>query len=483
MCSPFVSLRYETKTSNMRTPAKSTRILSENKILRLLRSSERYRLRLARREQKIKFLEQENARLRGLSEPQPVCGHTYPAQMMAIAVFIVVCGGSLRLAAKTAGFYADLMAWSYGVPSHVTIRNWMMSCGLSVLNGGSKLSGQYTLIVDESVQIGKEKLLLLLGLPNRLHQSQCAALRHEDVEVLGMSVQTSWTGQKIAAFIDLRVRQLGIKLTGMLSDRGTNLLKACKIRQMAHLSDCSHWMMNGVKAIFKNDAELSTLCAEVGKLRQRLSMTDYAHLLPPTLRDKDRFCRIFQLTDWMDRVEIHVEQHEQQARQYLSFLSGTEALQLRLREVRHLVQISGQILRRCGLSKTSYELWKQRTQAYLHEQGGGSQAARAFVLHMQTYFDLHRKWYEDGQRYICCSEVIESYFGKYKNKGGMKVISADVLCMSLYGQKLNVRQVKQMMENSSVEKVRKWKKQHIAMNRYGILHQLRQEQKVRTPDG
>lgn len=71
-------------------------------------------------------LEAQLQQLRQLTQPQHIAGHVYPAQMVAMAVFIVVfASGSLRCAAKTIGFLSQLMGWDYGEPSHVTIRNWV----------------------------------------------------------------------------------------------------------------------------------------------------------------------------------------------------------------------------------------------------------------------------------------------------------------------------------------------------------------------
>lgn len=52
---------------------------------------------------------------------------------MAIAIFIVLRGGSLRCAAATTGFYAELMGWKYTAPTFKTVSNWVEHCGLHAL--------------------------------------------------------------------------------------------------------------------------------------------------------------------------------------------------------------------------------------------------------------------------------------------------------------------------------------------------------------
>jgi len=84
---------------------------------------------------KIARLDAEVARLRKIAEPEKVFNHSYPAQMIVLAVYIVVhAGGSLRCAAKSAAFFAQMMGWaSYGEPSPTTIRNWVLRCGYYAL--------------------------------------------------------------------------------------------------------------------------------------------------------------------------------------------------------------------------------------------------------------------------------------------------------------------------------------------------------------
>lgn len=461
----------------MRTLLKSTLDYWKDKTNRWRKLTAIYRSRLSRRDDRIERLEHRIAELEEITTPQQVAGHHYPAQMIVLAVFIVVAGGSLRLAARVIEFYAELMGWSYGKPSHVTVRNWVMRCGLSALQQDFKAGETMTVIIDESIQIGKEKLLLMLGIPNSLHQTQCGELCHSDVKVLGLSVRSSWKGEAIAEFMTERIESLGIEINMVISDCGTNLLKACKLLSLSHIADCSHHLMNGVKAIFKDDTALHQLCSEVGKLRRRLCMTDYAHLIPPTLRDKDRFCRMFQLNDWIKRVKLYEQNGEEGAAKYLTFLAGTQALQLRLQQVEQLVKISGVILRRCGLSQMARQLFEQRTSVYLATQSESSEAARNFIAHMKTYFDRHQKLTDNGARWLCCSEVIESMFGRYKNKGGMKVISSDVLVIPLYGQSLSAMWVKNALENTSLKKLTQWQIEQVCINRYGIFKQLKNKYK------
>jgi hypothetical protein len=45
--------------------------------------------------------------------------------MMTLAIFVILNGGSLRCAAATAGFLAELMGWSFKAPAFKTVSNWV----------------------------------------------------------------------------------------------------------------------------------------------------------------------------------------------------------------------------------------------------------------------------------------------------------------------------------------------------------------------
>ena len=106
-------------------------------------------------------------------------------------------------------------------------------------------------------------------------------------------------------------------------------------------------MMHLVKKIFKQDVELQTLTALAGKLRQRLTLTDNAFALPPTLRDKDRFSRIFTLFPWMDRIDSYAERLPSELAHALR-QGRTRWLDLRLRQVHHLLVLTAKLLKYKG---------------------------------------------------------------------------------------------------------------------------------------
>lgn len=427
------------------------------------------------RDAKVARLEKENAELRLITTSQPVFNCHYPAQMMALAIFIVLHGGSLRCAAATAGFYAELMGWKYSAPTFKTVSNWVERCGLHALGLTKSLTGEYVAIIDASIQIGKEQLLLLLGVKAEMAARLDRPLTMADVVVLNMEVQSSWLGSEVKDFVDrcLAARP-GLKLSYAVCDQGTNLRAALRDLALPNVNDCSHVMMNLVKKIFKDDVELSTLCASVGQLRRRLTLTEYAFALPATLRDKDRFSRIFTLVDWMDRIDSY--RNRLPADLVLLLDEGRKRwLDLRLRQVHQLLVLTSKILKYDGLSQAAYDQWIMQIIDYLGSQSKVTLQAKTFITGMNNYFLSHSSFYASDQKVICCSDIIESIFGRYKNKGGMKAISADVLSIALYNQPLSTTFIQVAMRNVSGPQLDEWRCQNVCHNRYGIRRKMERE--------
>jgi hypothetical protein len=461
----------------MRARLKAT--LSNWKSICLTRTKQKRELaaRLVRSQERITKLEAEIVRLNAMVAPQAVRTHTYPAQMIAMAVFIVVqAGGSLRCAAKTIAFFSRMMGWHYGQPSPVTIRNWVLRCGLYGYEHVEKV-GCYVGIIDESIQIGREKLLLFLGVKLHQDRSHCAPLRMDDVEVLGMEVQQSWTGNAVADFVkECLKHHPKLALQYVISDRGTALLAAFRTLGLVMVSDCSHPMMNVVKKLFATNEPLSDLVGRIGQLRRRLLLTPLGFLLPPTLRDKDRFLRIFTIVDWWDRIEAYWNKLPIESREKLDFLMQARPLLQCLAQIRELIVLTSELLKSAGLSQSTHRRWEERIAKY-GEMNPLTHQARAFIVALRKYFDAHAELIAQEQRLLCCSDIIESSFGRYKNKGGMQVISADVLAISLYGHTLTTDFIQQALAKVHQKDVEEWQQLYTCHNQYSTLRRMDRELK------
>ena len=165
------------------------------------------------------------------------------------------------------------------------------------------------------------------------------------------------------------------------------------------------------------------------------------------------------------------------ARKHIAFYRKAWPVMRRLRQVRELIVITSDILKTAGLNEHSYRRWQQKTDQYLATQKVVTTQAKTFVHKMKTYFTTHAQLYEGRSQLLCCSDIIESTFGRYKNKGGMKAISADVLSIALYNQKMTTQFIQSAMTTVSCKTIKEWEQQNVCLNRYALRRRMDQELK------
>ena len=403
--------------------------------------------------------------------------------MIALAVFIRVhANGSLRCAAKTVGFLAQLMGWSYTAPVHATVDNWVRRLGLFELRGGTAKQGEYVTIIDESIQIGCEKALLMLGVklhPDRCH---CAPLRFEDVEVLGIRVAESWTAEEVEDFvIQASTHHDEVELAYAVCDGGTNLNKALHAQGITVVADCSHKLMNALKKLLTDCDALSRLTKFMGKYRRKYILSQSSHLCPPTLRNKDRFLRLFTVVDWVDRLESCWFTLTTDQRKGLQYVRGPNVKDLlrELRQLRSLVATVSKIVKAIGISSHSYRRWLQALAEY--EQGAYlTPKSKQLIAAIAQYFTDHLPLVGQRDYLLACSDIIESKFGHYKNKGGMKVISSDILYLPLLAKQISLDYVARGLSRTSQRAVDEWHNHNTCPTRYSRLRALKMAAELHT---
>ena len=361
--------------------------------------------------------------------------------MINIAVQTVVhAKGSLRCAAKVAGYYCNLMGWHYGRPSHNTVCNWVKRLGLYALDHQGSKVGRYIGIIDESIQIGREKCLLFLCIKIPANYSRFRPLTMADVEVLGVEVQNSWKAEQVEDFVKRRLAYHDqIDFQYMISDQGTNLVKALEQLNIDGVADCSHVLMNTVKKMLTGNVVLGTITKFMGTYRRQNTLSERTALCPPTLRDKDRFLRIFVILDWVKRIDSYWPKLTPAHRTSLKYLNNKRlrAFIAMLAQLREIICLATGILKTSGINLQSQQAWFDRLTIY-RKENTLSKMAEKLIETVNEYFERHLNLVKKYDRLICCSDIIESTFGRYKNKGGMKVISADVLAIPLYALKMDV---------------------------------------------
>ena len=131
-----------------------------------------------------------------------VSGSKYPFLLILLSILFRT---RLRLSYRSIAALWNLLNsyLSLGLascPCANTIQTWVQKTGLLLLEemGENLQTKSCTIIADESMHLGNEKVLLLLALPSQVREGSSAVLQHSDVEVLQVCLYQSLKAEDLA---------------------------------------------------------------------------------------------------------------------------------------------------------------------------------------------------------------------------------------------------------------------------------------------
>ena len=159
---------------------------------------------------------------------------------------------------------------------------------------------RYALIVDESMMIGSEKLLLTLAMPAI---NAGSAITEKDITIVDISIAKSWNGTSIKNVLEKVADKIGHKPEYVISDNGFTVCKAVRDAGYAHHSDISHTLGMFLERVYKKEADFQELSNNVQLARFKYNMQDVAYVQPPSQRSIARFMNMSKWIDWISRMQ------------------------------------------------------------------------------------------------------------------------------------------------------------------------------------
>lgn len=356
------------------------------------------------------------------------------------------------------------------IPSHTTIEDWIQKCGLDLNRKACKMfsSKNYAVVIDESITIGSQKLLLILGIP-ALHPGH--ALRQEDIQVLGMFVAASWNSEDVKNKLTLIMNSVGHNADYIVSDGGHNLVKAASLAGIPRHQDIGHSFGTTLESQYKENPEFNDFVTLMGKARLQYHLTPMAYLLPPNQRSISRFLNCFDWVDWAKKmlgVFGGLSQNEQEA---FAFVKEHEALINELDQVMNCFRVVEARIKNEGLSFATCLQCK----SFIYKTLLQSTSQRAMMVgtRMFLYLDeevklLNRK----DDVHNLSSDIIESTFGIFKSrKSPNKLCGVTSFCLfipvnaSLSTEDLRKSfNFKEHLENVRLPEIKKWREKNLLTN-------------------
>ena len=232
-------------------------------------------------------------------------GHSFNTIIIALVLSLKfqtsVSYRSIQKVLLTMKLFADL---NITPPSHSTIILWSKKFGLYHIERKIPKSDDWVIILDESIEFGNDKMLVVLGIRER-DINPNKALQYQDLECLALKISSSWKGVEIKEVLDEVKSKVG-EIKYAIADMGNALKKALAISEISHVEDLNHKLSWIIKNIFEKNVEFIAYTKQLAHLRKTLALSKMSHILPPIQRVHSRFMNLKPIVDWgLSIIEIY----------------------------------------------------------------------------------------------------------------------------------------------------------------------------------
>lgn len=347
------------------------------------------------------------------------------------------------------------------VPTHVTIGNWVKKVGYYQLLKPKEKAEDWVIIIDESIQIGAEKLLLILGIRS-INIDFSRPLNFSDVLPIVQISKSGWNAQKVKIELEKAKEILG-SIKYAVSDKGSSINKGLKLCGIPHIHDITHRIANILKKVYKKDSEFESYVDKVTSLRLQIQQTKWAYLLPPQQRSQSRFLNLKPVMKWGLMILEYLKKDEYQneaieIKEKLVWVLAHESFIKEINLILDAIDKIFKLIKNTGLNKES----EKKCNQYL--EGLESTKCQIIKEEIMNYFKEVRVTINGEEKILCTSDIIESSFGLYKNtisKNALNGITNLSLCIPANTNKIDPIEIRQIMEKVNFKMISNWTKENL----------------------
>ncbi|NOQ34714.1 MAG: hypothetical protein GQ569_02330 [Methylococcaceae bacterium] len=398
--------------------------------------------------------------------------HKYSATTILLLLQFVLSAISLRGSSRVLSLVNDVLKQPLeSVPSWFSVRIWLLRLGHYKLMRPKQIADDWCWIVDHTIQLGKTKCLLILGI--RLSElPKGRSLTYQDVEPIDLLPVESSTGKVVLEQLEKTVLKTGVP-RAIVSDYGSDLKsgieKFCADQDnCVSLYDIKHKTACLLKAQLSKDENWKLFTQQAAQTKNQLQQTVLSHLKPPNQRSKARYMNIEILLNWgLETLEIinsdddSIEAEEKQ-RAKLEWLNDHPDSLEEWDELLQVATLTEQVVRSEGITLNGYQVLKAQFQEKLPDLKYAS--AITLKENLIDFVKTQGSVCKKDERLLGSSEIIESVFGKQKHlerdyaKEGFTSL---ILGIGAFVGEMTVDTVKEALIFTPVKTIVKWCKEEL----------------------
>jgi hypothetical protein len=233
--------------------------------------------------------------------------HGYTVGVITLFLGLVQLGVSLRAASRVLDLIARTSGLHFSAPDWTTGRMWLLRFGLAQLSAPKDRADDWVWLIDHSVQIGKEKVLAIVGLRSVDLPMPERPLRPDDLVLIDLVPMETSTREDVAACLEAAAARTMMVPRAIVDDHGVDLNGGVEIFRRGHpetveIYDAKHKAACLLKARLEKDPRWVAFGTKVGQTRCAVQQTELGPLVPPGPKPKARFMNLAGQLDWADKV-------------------------------------------------------------------------------------------------------------------------------------------------------------------------------------
>ena len=210
------------------------------------------------------------------------------SETRALCVLIIV---STMIPFRAVPKLLNILPGDGWIPHFTSVLNWTMRVGLALLNRAGEVAYPWIAIIDYSLAIGRNKVLVVLRVPLTKLREKGKALTLEDCECVGLRIHASVKGEVVSAALESIFKQTGAPIA-ILKDKGSDLSRGVSLwkennqkRKIPTIDDVSHVVANALKKQFEDTEPFRKFKEIINAGAARMRQTSIGYLVPPKLRE------------------------------------------------------------------------------------------------------------------------------------------------------------------------------------------------------
>jgi len=401
----------------------------------------------------------------------PIKRHKYSEFIVSLAVEIYILSGcGLRKTVKIIELLNKKLAWELEeIPCYNSIENWVKKGGYHTYqeSGLKNTKADYSCIVDESILLGKEKMILSLGIKARKDSS--TALSYNDTEVIGIHVNSNWDSDSIKIALEDDEKKMQRPPLYIISDNDNKLKKALQKYDCIHIRDVGHTVAMFLKQVYSKQKDFISFSKRVGRLKIESAMSDCSYLLPPRQRGIARFMNLSDTIFWASKMMCCFDKLTKKEKETFGFIFDYKELILELDEI---LKCTNNFLSKIKTEGLSHKSIKSAISLINELPKGYNQRIDKVISLMTTYLKEERLKLKKGAVWNASSDIIESAFGIYKSrisKNSLHGITTYVFILPLISKINDERTLIDICFKTALEEVymrdlKLWSKENLTEN-------------------